>query len=139
MVRSDPITALAALVADVCECEDLDAFTSRWGRAESSRARSGGVRVLCGPEGAFKALEVRPWDENVTGLVDVEFRGEDAPLMWAEVRDRFGPFRDLPRLHGTGLQYGATATAAGKVADAYLLVTVTGGVVADLSVRRDPR
>ena len=138
MVRSDQITALAALVDDVCDSDDLDSFTSRWGRVESSRARSDGVRVICGPDGPFEALEVRPWGENVTGLVDVEFRAGSLPLTWVEVRDRFGPFRDLPRLHGSGPQYGASTFGAGKAADAYLLVTVAGGVVADLCVRRDP-
>jgi hypothetical protein len=138
MVRSDQITALAALVDDVCESDDLDAFTDRWGRAESSRARSDGVRVICGPDSPFDALEVRPWGADVTGVVDVEFRAGEPPLEWAAVRDRFGPFRDLPRLHGSGPQYGATTVAPGKAADAYLLVTVEGDVVVDLCVRRDP-
>ncbi len=134
------IAALAALVDDVCQSDDLGSFTNRWGRAQPSQARTEGVRVICDADCPFAALEVRPWGDDVTGVVDVELRAGAPPPEWAAVRDRFGPFRDLPRLHAWGPQYGGTTTGgAGKPADAFLIVTVEGDVVVDLSVRRDPR
>lgn len=141
MASSDQITALAALVADVWASDDLDRFTGRWGQSEPSQARSGGMRVICEPDSPFAALEVRPWGDDVTGVVDVELRAGGPALEWPAVRDRFGPFRDLPRLHGLGLEYGAmTRAAAGDApADAFLTVVVEGDTVVGLSVRRDPR
>ncbi|HEX7277921.1 MAG TPA: hypothetical protein VF244_11145 [Acidimicrobiales bacterium] len=134
------ITTLAALVDDLCASDDVDWFTRRWGRAEPSRARDPGVRVVCAPDCPFEALEVRPWGDDVTGLVDVEFRTGRPGLGWAAVRNRFGPFRDLPRRHPSAPQFGGTTTGAtGSPADAFLVVTVAGDTVVDLCVRRDPR
>lgn len=139
-MTADAVAALATLVEDVCASDDLDAFTSRWGRAGPSPARTGGVRVLCHPACPFEALEVRPWAADVTGVVDVELRPGGPPLAWAAVRDRLGPFRDLPRRHPSAPNYGASvAGRPGQPAGAFLILTVEGDAVVDLSVRRDPR
>ncbi len=129
---------MLALLGDLCRSDDAGSFADRWGLTEPSRRRPSGVRVLCDPDGPFDSLEIRPWTDDVTGVVDVEMReGEPAPA-WPEVRDRFGPFRQLPGLHRPG-DYAATWSVPGAAAAAFLIVGVTGDSVETITIRRDPR
>jgi hypothetical protein len=133
------VAALDALVDDICSAGDVDALTARWGRAEPSDARPDGIRVVCPPDRPFEALEIRPWSDEVTGVVDVEFRVDIPRPDWATVRHRFGQFRELPRLHPSSPRYGVPAGATDKPAGAYLIVTVENDTIAAVTVRRDPR
>ncbi|MDQ4097616.1 MAG: hypothetical protein M3144_07095 [Actinomycetota bacterium] len=133
------VPALQALVEDICSADDVAALTALWGRAEPSDARPDGIRVVCPADCPFQALEIRPWSEDVTGVVDVELRVDGPRPGWAAVRERFGPFRELPRLHPSAPQYGALAAAPDRQADAYLIVTVDNDTIAAVTVRRDPR
>jgi hypothetical protein len=125
------------LLADLCASEDAAAFAARWGRTEPSRLRPHGLRVECAPASPFAALEVRPWSDDVTGVVEVELPAGGA-LSWVELRDRFGPFASLPRLHTSRAEYGARWTPSGEGASAYLIVGCDGDVVQTLTIRRDP-
>ena len=132
---------MLALLGDLCTSDDAGSFADRWGLREPSRRRPSGVRVRCDPAGPFGSLEIRPWADDVTGVVDVELREGEPALAWPDVRDRFGPFRQLPGLHGPG-DYAATWSvpdAAAAAADALLLVGVAGDTVDTITIRRDPR
>lgn len=129
--------ALLALLADICTIGDAASLADRWGRSEPSRRRPGGVRIGCDPASPFESLEIRPWTADVTGVVDVELRAGEPPLAWADVRDRFGPFRALPRLHDSE-EHAATWSTPGGVAAAFLMVGVSGDDVESVTVRRDP-
>jgi hypothetical protein len=129
--------ALLALMGDLCSSGDAAAFAERWGRPEPSRRRPRGLRVACDAAAPFAALELRPWTEEVTGVVDVEWREDEPPLAWPAVRGRFGPFEALPTLH-TGEEHAASWSVPGAAAAAYLVVGVAGDTVASVMVRRDP-
>jgi hypothetical protein len=137
-VRDDQESTLRALLADVCTSVEPTSFTGRWGRAEPSRRRPSGVRVACDPTSPFDALEIRPWTEDFTGVVDVVLRSEDKPLSWPVVRERFGPFRALPGLHGPEREFAATWNQPGAPAEAVLIVGVLDDEIDTLTVRRDP-
>lgn len=129
--------ALLALLGDLCASDDAESFASRWGLTEPSHRRPSGVRVVCDPDGPFDSLEIRPWTDEVTGVVDVEMREGEPALVWPDVRDRFGPFRQLPGLHRPG-DYAATWAMPDAAADALLLVGVAGDRVDTIAIRRDP-
>ncbi|MEA2703423.1 MAG: hypothetical protein QOD63_1368 [Actinomycetota bacterium] len=131
--------ALLALLGDVCTSADAPSLADRWGRSEPSRRRPRGVRVVCDPSSPFDFLEIRPWTDDVSGVVEIELRAGEPPLAWSDVRDRFGPFRAQPRLHGSEQdEYAATWSAPGAAAAAFLVVGVTGDRVDSVTVRRDP-
>ena len=131
--------ALEALIDAVCTSESADVLAAAWGAVEPSDQRPGGLRVVCGPDGPFEAVEVRPWSSEVTGVVEPKLRRGETPLSWASVRERFGPFRELPRLHGGTAEYGAIWTVAGAAADVFLIVGVKNEAVVAITIRRDPR
>jgi hypothetical protein len=136
-VTAAPEVALRSLLADLCATEDAEAFAARWGRTEPSRHRPRGLRVECAPTSPFAALEVRPWSDDVTGVVEVELPAAGA-LSWADLRDHFGPFTSLPRLHESGAEYGVRWTPSGGRVSAYLIVGRDGDDVRTLTIRRDP-
>jgi hypothetical protein len=81
------------------------------------------------------ALEVRPWTDEQTGIVDVELGRP--PASWRELQRRFGPFQEVP-----GFDVGAQTFAARPGHDSgdrvLLLVQPVGDEVAGITVRRDP-
>ena len=129
--------ALRSLLGDVCTSDDAASLADRWGLSEPSRRRPSGVRVRCDPDGPFDSLEIRPWTDDVTGVVDVEMREGEPALAWPDVRDRFGPFRAMPTLHDSE-EYAATWSTPGAAATAFLVVGVSGDVVDTITIRRDP-
>jgi hypothetical protein len=138
-VTTDQEARLVALLGDVCSSDDATSFADRWGRSEPSRRRPGGVRVACDVASPFDSLEIRPWTDDVTGVVEVEVREGEGPLAWADVRQRFGPFGEMPRLHDSPVSHAATWLAPGAPATALLIVGVAGDSVESITVRRDPR
>lgn len=137
-MTADQENALRSLLADLCTSADGPTFAKRWGRTIPSARRPRGVRVECDPAGPFDSLEIRLWDDDVTGVVDVELRSGDR-LAWDDLRVRFGPFEKLPALDAAEDKFGAVWTTPGVPASAYLIVRVIDGAVDSLTIRRDPR
>ncbi len=136
-MNSGQEAALRSLLGDVCTSDDATSFADRWGSPEPSRHRPGGIRVVCDSSSPFDSLEVRPWTDDVTGVVEVELPEGGPPLSWTEVNERFGPFRAMPTLHDSD-EYAATWSTPGAAATAFLVVGVSGDVVDTIMVRRDP-
>ena len=129
---------MLALLGDVCTSADAGSFADRWGLTEPSRRRPSGMRVLCDPAGPFDSLEIRPWTDDVTGVVDIEMREGEPALAWSDVRDRFGPFRQLPGLHRPG-DHAATWSVPEPAADASSSSAWPATGVETITIRRDPR
>ena len=136
-MNSGQEAALRSLLGDVCTSDDAASFADRWGSPEPSRHRPGGIRVVCDPSSPFDSLEVRPWTDDVTGVVEIEQPEGGPPLSWTEVSERFGPFRAMPTLQDAE-EYAATWSTPGAAATAFLVVGVSGDVVDTIMVRRDP-
>lgn len=134
----DQENALRSLLADLCASEECTSFAQRWGRVEPSTRRPRGVRIECGPASPFGSLEVRPWNDEVTGVVDVELRAGER-LVWDDLCVCFGPFEKLPALDVAENKFGAVWTTPGAAASAFLIVSVIDGVVDSLTIRRDAR
>ncbi len=136
-MNSGQEATLLALLGDLCTSDDATSLAERWGRSEPSRRRPGGLRVVCDPSSPFDSLEIRPWTDDVTGVVEVELRAGEPPLSWPDVHDRFGPFRAMPALHDSE-EHAVSWSTPGGVATAFLVVGVSGDCVDTVTVRRDP-
>jgi hypothetical protein len=136
-VTAEPELALRTLITDLCASEDAPTFAARWGRPVPSERRPGGIRVECDPTGPFAVLEVRPWTDDITGVVDVEL-SDRSRLSWAALRDQFGPFERMTPLDAASDRYSAGWTPTAGSPSAFLMVGVTGDRVSALTIRRDP-
>ena len=130
--------AVEMLLTDLCTSVEYTSFAQRWGRSEPSARRPQGVRVACDATCPFESLEIRPWDDDVTGVVDLKLRGDGKRLTWDDLRDCFGPFEKLPALDAAADKFGAVWAIPGAVASAFVIVSVTDRVVHSLTIRRDP-
>lgn len=127
--------AIARLLADVAVSPQAADVVARWGEAAASQLRPGGVRVVCAPSAPFASLEIRPWDTDGYGLVDVELR-PDASGVWPQLRARFGPFDEATAVPGTGPELVAPQPQVGG-ARVTLIVEVDEGQVLGLTIRRE--
>jgi hypothetical protein len=129
--------AIAMLIGDVATSARAADLVSRWGVAAASRLRPDGIRVECAADAPFAALEIRPWDVDGYGLVDVELRGgtDDG---WPEIRDRFGPFDEAAAEAEAGQQLVARQPVSG-VASVTLIVELEDDDVTGITIRRDQR
>jgi hypothetical protein len=129
------VDTLARLIEDVATTDRAADLVPRWGVAAESLARPDGIRVECEVPSPFEALEIRPWDEDGYGLVDIELRA-GAPVPWAAVRDRFGPFEEATTTVGLGPELVARQPAMGDVSTT-LIVEVEDDQVLAITIRRD--
>lgn len=139
MTTRDVAAALEALVRDVTTSASAGDVAERWGDVTESRLRPGGWRVECGAPSPIAVLEIRPWDADGHGLVDLALR-EGVAVSWPELRQRFGPWVQAPRRPGRPAEHVARQAApTGAVADATLLVEVEDDDVVGIAIRRDGR
>jgi len=134
-------TALRSLLDDVCRHPSTADFAVKWGAVEESRFTPGGWLVVCPPEIPFESLDLRRWDSDGIGIVDVRPRADGEQPAWPALQDRFGPFEELDAVHGRWSRFGVDwMMPLDAPADALLLVTVDDdGAVKGITVRRDPR
>jgi len=130
-----PVDALARLIEDVATTDRAADLVPRWGMAAASQMRPDGIRVECHAPSPFEALEIRPWDKDGYGLVDIELRA-GVPVSWTGIRDRFGPFEEATATAGLGPELvarqppidGASTTLVAEVDDDRVLA---------ITIRRD--
>ncbi|MEW6581871.1 MAG: hypothetical protein AB1416_03840 [Actinomycetota bacterium] len=132
------LDAIEGLISAVCAAERADAFLAGRGTARPSARVPGGVRVELADGGPLAALEVRAWDGDAIGVVEVEIAPGCAPT-WGEVQDRLGPFTPLALLHPGPAVMSATWWREPHPVDATVLVADPGGATAPvhaLNIRR---
>ncbi len=107
LAPGDVLAALTDVIESVRSSPDGSAFARRFGSPEPSERRPGGlgVRPTSGP---FELLDVRPWVQGTTGVVDVDLAPEVPLLTWQQVQDRFGPFEYEPSPGSHRPWYSAT-------------------------------
>lgn len=127
--------AIARLLADVAVSPQAADVVARWGEAAASQLRPGGVRVVCAPSAPFASLEIRPWDTDGYGLVDIELE-PGVSVLWPAIRDRFGPFEEATAMPGAGTELVARQPVVGG-ARVTLIVEVDEGQVLALTIRRE--
>lgn len=129
------VDALARLIEDIATADRAADLVPRWGVAAESLARPHGIRVECPASVPFEALEIRPWDEDGYGLVDIELRA-GVSVTWTAVRDRFGPFEEATATAGLGPELLARQPAIDGVSTT-LIVEVEDDHVVAITIRRD--
>jgi hypothetical protein len=134
------------LIDALRESEDATTFASRlcartarpWGQPEPSERRPGGLQVRFA-EGPFTEMHIRPWSATTSGVVDVDLRPDHAPrLAWADVEDWFGPFYAMAVPDARQNHYAVHLQGPDGGAAVLLMVEVSDGFVAGISLRRDP-
>jgi len=131
---------LGSMLDDLCRTTTTASFARSRGDASESPTRPGGCRITCPPGAPFAFLDLRRWDDDGIGIVDVTLRSGAEQPTWARLRERFGPFEELDPLEGADPRFAATwAGPPESGADALVIVTVDAGVVTGITLRRDPR
>jgi len=132
------LAAIEDLLASVCAAERTEDFIAGRGMASPSVRTPGGTRIEGLDQPAISSLEVRPWDGEAVGVVEVEIAPDAAPT-WGEVRVRLGPFEELPRLHPGPAALAAEWWRPHLPVDATLLVIDPGSPdvpLTHLNIRR---
>ena len=88
---------ILAVVADLVESvrahPDGLAFARAWGEPEPSPYRPGGWYVPASQR-VPAGLDVRPWQDGGSGLVELDFSAGATPPGWSAVAAAYGPFVD---------------------------------------------
>ncbi len=129
------VDALARLIEDVATTAQAAGLAPTWGTVAESHSRPDGIRIECPASVPVAALEIRPWDEDGYGLVDVELE-PGVPVPWPGIRDRFGPFEEATATAGLGPELVARQPAVGGVSTT-LIVEVVDDEVLAITIRRD--